>query len=91
MHGVSECVRLVYSFDYSGGGIGGLTLAIALSKNMKDHNQHIHIDLYEAAQEFTEIGAGLGIFPRPMRILEELGVIEELKKLAHIPDENVQG
>ena len=43
----------------SGGGIGGLTLAVALSKF-----HDIDVTIYEAAQKLTEVGAGLGLFTR---------------------------
>lgn len=47
----------------SGGGVGGLTLAVALSRC-----QDIAIDVYEAAQSFCEIGAGVGVWPRAFRV-----------------------
>lgn len=50
-----------------GGGIGGLCLAVALTR----HNVPVHV--YEAAPAFTEIGAGVGLGPnalRAMRILD---------------------
>lgn len=47
----------------SGGGVGGLTLAVALSRY-----QDIAIDVYEAAQSFCEIGAGVGVWPRAFRV-----------------------
>lgn len=39
----------------SGGGIGGLICALALSVN-----PDISVDVYEAAAQFTEVGAGIG-------------------------------
>jgi hypothetical protein len=47
----------------SGGGVGGLTLAVALSRH-----QDIAVDVYEAAQSFCEIGAGVGVWPRAFRV-----------------------
>ncbi|KAG1753444.1 hypothetical protein EDB19DRAFT_2035323 [Suillus lakei] len=51
-----------------GGGVGGLTLAVALSRY-----QDIAIDVYEAAQTFCEIGAGVGVWPRAFRVLRKFG------------------
>ena len=39
-----------------GAGIGGLTLAIALSK----HNPSLQLTIFESRPEFSEIGAGVG-------------------------------
>ncbi|KAI1178595.1 mannitol 1-phosphate dehydrogenase 2 [Nemania sp. FL0916] len=54
-----------------GGGIAGLTLAISLLK----HN--VPITIYESAQKFGEIGAGVGFGPNAVRamhlISEEMG------------------
>lgn len=49
-----------------GGGITGMTLAIALIK----HCPQIHITLYEAASAFGEIGAGVGFEPVMVRTME---------------------
>ncbi|KAL5438333.1 hypothetical protein PMIN05_005831 [Paraphaeosphaeria minitans] len=47
-----------------GGGISGLTLAIAL------HKRNIPITIYESAASFGEIGAGLGFQPNSVRTME---------------------
>jgi salicylate hydroxylase len=47
-----------------GGGISGLTLAIAL------HHRNIPITVYESAASFGEIGAGVGFQPNTVRIME---------------------
>ncbi|KAG1717600.1 hypothetical protein EDD22DRAFT_964616 [Suillus occidentalis] len=52
----------------SGGGVGGLTLALALSQY-----PDIVVDVYEAAQSFYEIGAGFAIWPRAFKVLRKLG------------------
>ncbi|KAG0699388.1 hypothetical protein DFH29DRAFT_48317 [Suillus ampliporus] len=51
-----------------GGGVGGLTLAVALSRY-----PDIIVDVYEAAQSFYEIGAGVGIWPRAFKVLRKFG------------------
>lgn len=43
----------------SGGGIGGLTCALALSQY-----GDIDVDIYEGASRFAEVGAGFGLWPR---------------------------
>ena len=57
-----------------GGGIGGLTAALSLStlvSSLKD------ITVYEQAEAYREIGAGIGIGVNAGRILRELGVYEK--------------
>ncbi|KAG2031056.1 FAD/NAD(P)-binding domain-containing protein [Suillus americanus] len=51
-----------------GGGVGGLTLAVALSRH-----QDIAVDVYEAAQSFCEIGTGIGVWPRAFKVLRKFG------------------
>jgi salicylate hydroxylase len=63
----------------SGGGVGGLTCAIALSKY-----RDIEVTIYESAAKLTELGAGVGIWPRPWRVLEALGVGDDLLKMTEI-------
>ncbi|EKM50052.1 uncharacterized protein PHACADRAFT_264550 [Phanerochaete carnosa HHB-10118-sp] len=66
-----------------GGGIGGLVLAVALSQA-----QDIDIDVYEAAREFAEVGAGVGVWPRPWKILKALGLAQDLAQVTFVPPEN---
>jgi salicylate hydroxylase len=51
-----------------GGGIGGLCLALGLRKH-----SHIDVQIYEAAHQFSEIGAGIGVGRNAQRALELLG------------------
>jgi len=51
-----------------GGGIGGLSLALALQA------QGIAYHLYEQAPAFTEVGAAIGVSEAPLQLLEELGL-----------------
>lgn len=39
------------------------------------------MDLYEAAHEFGEIGAGIGMWYRTQQIMEKLGLQEDLAAL----------
>ena len=34
--------------------------------------------MYEAAAEFSEIGAGISVRPRTLRFMRELGLLEDL-------------
>ena len=62
-----------------GGGIAGLASAIAFSKIGRD------VDLYEKADEFGEVGAGLQIGPNAVSALKQLGVFDELEPLSVAP------
>jgi 2-polyprenyl-6-methoxyphenol hydroxylase-like FAD-dependent oxidoreductase len=55
-----------------GGGIGGLTLALAL------HQHGIPCRVYESAPEVRELGVGITLLPHAMRELTALGLGEAL-------------
>lgn len=76
---LSACV-----FDFSGGGIGGLICALAMSRF-----PDIRVDVYEAAYEFAELGAGIGLWPRAWKILESLGLDHDLGQVAVVPPTNL--
>jgi salicylate hydroxylase len=61
----------------SGGGIGGLTCAVALSKY-----PDIDVDVYEAGPSFTQNGPGCGAWLRTWNILQKLGLDRDLAKIA---------
>ena len=68
--------------ELSGGGVGGLACAVALTRY-----PDIQVDIYEAAREFTEVGAGVGVWPRAWKVVEDLGLDQELGKVAVVaPD-----
>ena len=56
-----------------GGGIGGLTAAIALRKAGWD------VTVYERASELTEVGAAVVLFPNALAALDEIGVGEQVR------------
>jgi salicylate hydroxylase len=62
-----------------GGGIGGLTTALALSRR----NRPVHV--VEKSPEFGEIGAGLQLAPNAMHVLDQVGVLSEISKHAVYP------
>lgn len=62
-----------------GGGIGGMTAALSLA----DAGFEVHV--VEQAAEFTEIGAGIQLAPNAIRILDGLGLLPEIDRLAVRP------
>ncbi len=59
-----------------GGGIGGLTTALCLA------HQGIPAVVHERAPELREIGAGLGLWPAPLRVYDRLGIGDEVRALS---------
>lgn len=58
-----------------GGGIGGLTAAIALQRVGFD------VTVLERAEELREVGSGLPLWTNALRALEKLGLAEELESI----------
>ncbi|EIM91628.1 FAD/NAD-P-binding domain-containing protein [Stereum hirsutum FP-91666 SS1] len=71
-----------------GGGPGGLTLAVALSK-FNSSTSPLSIDLYESQPEVATVGAGIAIWLRTQTILKGLGIMDALK--AEFRDEGGEG
>ncbi|KIK56841.1 hypothetical protein GYMLUDRAFT_247390 [Collybiopsis luxurians FD-317 M1] len=64
-----------------GGGVGGLTLAVALRGC-----SNIEVNLYEQAHQITEVGAGIAIWRRTWEIIKSLGLGKEFaEKLEEEP------
>ncbi|MFB7368949.1 FAD-dependent monooxygenase [Streptomyces sp. NPDC056222] len=61
-----------------GGGIGGLAAAVAL------HRRGWHVEVLERAPEFTEIGAGISLWPNALHALEALGLAGAVRALGAI-------
>jgi salicylate hydroxylase len=74
----------VFRIAIVGGGIGGLFAALCI------HHHHslisgarpIHIDIYEQASAYKEIGAGVGIGINAARLVHRLGLGEKLNAIA---------
>ncbi|KJA16000.1 hypothetical protein HYPSUDRAFT_193707 [Hypholoma sublateritium FD-334 SS-4] len=56
--------------------MGGLSLSAAL--HAFDRSNKLEINLYESAHHITEIGAGIGMWPRTWKIMQELELDEPL-------------
>jgi salicylate hydroxylase len=66
---------------HSGGGIGGLSVAVALAKLVPNHERHIRLDIYESTASLqAQVGAGIGVWPRSWSVLQAMGIDEELLK-----------
>jgi salicylate hydroxylase len=64
----------------AGGGIGGMAAALSLLQRGFD------VEIYEQADAFREVGAGVQISPNGNRALNSLGVFEALKALSSNAD-----
>ena len=62
-----------------GAGIGGLAAAAAL------HRRGIAVDVYEQADKFTRVGAGIQQSPNAVRVLRGLGIEDRLRQVAFHP------
>lgn len=68
----------------SGGGVGGIITSYALASaaaRLQTRFASIEIHVFEAASEFTEIGAGIGVTWRAWKVLQLLGLQDDLLKL----------
>jgi 2-polyprenyl-6-methoxyphenol hydroxylase-like FAD-dependent oxidoreductase len=72
-----------------GGGIGGLTLAIAMQR------KELNVKVFESAPQFKPLGAGLGLAANAMKAFSEIGVDQEVipagKKLLKMYGKDQQG
>lgn len=66
-----------------GGGIGGMTTALALAK------KEIPTILLEQAPQFRETGAGIQFCPNVFKMFDYLGIIDAIKSIANFPDNMV--
>lgn len=66
-----------------GGGIGGLSTAFALSR------LGLRVRVLEQAKQFGEVGAGIQLAPNCTRILDDYGLLDEVKARGVVPDRMV--
>jgi 2-polyprenyl-6-methoxyphenol hydroxylase-like FAD-dependent oxidoreductase len=59
-----------------GGGVGGLTLALAL------HARGVEVEVVEAAPEIRPLGVGINLLPHATRELAALGVLDALEAVS---------
>ena len=64
----------------AGAGIGGLATALALGQTGAS------LRLYEQADAFTETGAGIGLGPNAMRVLDQWGLGSDLRAVGCMPE-----
>lgn len=60
-----------------GAGLGGLTAAIALSRVAG-----VEVTVFEQARRLGEIGAGVGLAPNGQRVLDHLGLLNDVRSVA---------
>lgn len=65
------------TIDIIGGGIGGLTTAIALEK------KGFKVRLFEQAKEIKPVGAGIILASNAMQVYQQFGLRESIEKLGH--------
>ncbi len=68
-----------------GGGIGGLAAALAVSR--AGYTAHV----IERTEAFAELGAGLQLAPNATRVLDRLGLLDEIRHHAMFPKRLVMG
>jgi salicylate hydroxylase len=73
--------RMTTSVLIAGGGIGGLAAALALSR------AGVSVELLERADRFREVGAGLQLGPNALRVLNDWGLMKDLRAVAAFPAE----
>jgi 2-polyprenyl-6-methoxyphenol hydroxylase-like FAD-dependent oxidoreductase len=65
----------------AGGGIGGLTAALAL------HQKGIEVTVFESVTEIKPLGVGINVLPHSVRILWSLGLQQALERTAVLTGE----
>lgn len=76
--------HLLISQHHSGAGIGGLALAVVLGK-FERADAPLEVTIYERYPEVPVFGAGISVWQRTWRVMELLGLNEELSAAAERP------
>ena len=63
----------------AGGSIGGLTAALALLQ------RGFEVEVFESARAWADIGAGVTLAPNAMRVMQHLGIADEIEAKAIEP------
>jgi 2-polyprenyl-6-methoxyphenol hydroxylase-like FAD-dependent oxidoreductase len=63
-----------------GGGVGGLTAAIALAR------KGVGVEVFEQATEITAVGASLQLGPNALRLMDALGLLPALRRIGVRPE-----
>ena len=63
----------------AGAGIGGLSAALCLLQ------RGIDVEIFEQADAFREVGAGIQVAPNGTRVLRAMGLEEALQGVACVP------
>lgn len=79
----SSAQRPSFRVAIIGGGIGGLCAALSIHHHC---GSAVHIDVYEQAGQYKEIGAGVGIGVNAAKLLYKIGIGEAVQKIAGIRD-----
>ena len=61
-------------FAVIGGGMGGLTAAIALTRVAG-----VQVTVFEQARKLGDVGAGVTVAPNAQRVLDKLGILEQVR------------
>jgi len=77
--GMADGMARLGNIAIVGGGIGGLTAALALLRAGLD------VDIYEQAPELKEVGAGVQISANGTRVLHALGLAEAVERVSSVP------
>ncbi len=64
-----------------GGGIGGVTAALALA------HKGFEVEIYEQAGELAEVGAGVSLWPNALKALHQLGLGAALEAMSFVSSE----
>jgi FAD-dependent urate hydroxylase len=67
-----------------GAGIGGLTAALTMAMRKDNNFNKNSFEIYERRKDICKIGGNITLFPNAVRILKELGCIEELYRYGWI-------